>query len=313
MTSSARHPSLARAALAVALAALGVTACGNYSNDDLEFVNAVPDSQDLTSDLPARPASTPVTAESELSRATHDASRTFNFMLDVVLRVLDAVRADKPASGDGRTRVWGPRAAAEHPGWDSRFTVTRTAPKTFTYLLEFRSDADPTGSWLTMLTGMFEASTGARRGTGSLHASTHDLREAGFSFDANNNLATMDLDYATGAFPVTADMTLATFVDPSMDLVNTSSVECHYAVASTGAGALGYGWTTAMNQTLAVNARWLPSGAGMATATVASGGGAGMTQTECWDASFRATYNDKPWSPTEDLGDPSTCPAISAP
>ena len=34
----------------------------------------------------------------------------------------------------------------------------------------------------------------------------------------------------------------------------------------------------------------------MATLTVASGDGAGLTQTECWDATFEATYNDKPWS-----------------
>ena len=39
----------------------------------------------------------------------------------------------------------------------------------------------------------------------------------------------------------------------------------------------------------------------MATLAVVSGDGAGLTQTECWDATFEATYNDKPWSTTEDV------------
>ncbi len=44
--------------------------------------------------------------------------------------------------------------------------------------------------------------------------------------------------------------------------------------------------------------------------SVASGDGAGLTQTECWDATFAATYNDKPWSTSEDFGDVSPCPVL---
>ncbi len=47
--------------------------------------------------------------------------------------------------------------------------------------------------------------------------------------------------------------------------------------------------------------QWLATGDGRATLTVVSGDGAGLTQTECWDATFEATYNDKPWSTTEDV------------
>jgi hypothetical protein len=35
-----------------------------------------------------------------------------------------------------------------------------------------------------------------------------------------------------------------------------------------------------------------------------------MMQSECWDSTFNATYNNKPWAPAENLNDPSFCPAI---
>jgi hypothetical protein len=63
-------------------------------------------------------------------------------------------------------------------------------------------------------------------------------------------------------------------------------------------------------ETLALNAQWLPTGAGKATLAVVSGDGAGLTQTECWDATFAVTYNDKPWSAAEDYADASMCPAL---
>jgi hypothetical protein len=61
-------------------------------------------------------------------------------------------------------------------------------------------------------------------------------------------------------------------------------------------------------ETVTLNAGWLSSGAGKATLAVVSGDGVGLTQTECWDATFAVTYNDKPWSTAEDTGDPSLCP-----
>ena len=65
-------------------------------------------------------------------------------------------------------------------------------------------------------------------------------------------------------------------------------------------------------ETLTLNAQWLATGDGKATLSVVSGDGAGLTQTECWDATFEMTYNDKPWSTSEDFGDASECPVLPA-
>ena len=51
------------------------------------------------------------------------------------------------------------------------------------------------------------------------------------------------------------------------------------------------------------------------TETIEAGADIGLTQTECWDATFEATYNDKPWSTTEDVnpGEMSAfCPTLPA-
>jgi hypothetical protein len=297
--------------LATALVAgLTLAACGNYSNEDLEFMNAAPDSQQLTTDLPARPLSTPVAMEAELAADTHNVSKTFNAMIDAVLAIVDGIRTYQPTSRGDNSRTWGPVPSKDQPGWNARFTVTRVDPQTFSYVLDFQNQSDPSGAWILLLSGMFQASSGARRGVGSLHGETLALRQAGFPFDPTNQLDTLDVNYSTLDFPVTVDMQLVAFPNAPSDLSVTASATYDYAVQSNGQGAMSFSVTNSSNQTLSVTSRWLATGAGIAQATVMAGSGVGLTQTECWDDAFRATYNDKPWSTAEDLGVMSACPAI---
>jgi hypothetical protein len=59
-----------------------------------------------------------------------------------------------------------------------------------------------------------------------------------------------------------------------------------------------------------VTSNWLGSGEGRSDLQVVSGDAAGAHEAQCWDRQFQAVYTDKPWSPLEDLGDPSACPTI---
>jgi len=63
-------------------------ACGNYSNEDLEFMNAVPAEQDLSVNMPR---SNLLVNEAELSTLTHDTVATFNGALDF-LNAADVIR-----------------------------------------------------------------------------------------------------------------------------------------------------------------------------------------------------------------------------
>jgi hypothetical protein len=301
-------PSLVATTLLAAAATLA--ACGNYSNEDLEFMNAAPDSQQLTTDLPPRPLSTPIAMEAELAADTHAVSNTFNTMIDGVLGLVDLIRTFQPTSRGDNSRTWGPVPSSDQPGWDWRFTVTRVDPQTFSYVLDFQDQSDPSGTWILFLSGMFQASAGARRGDGSLHAETPVLRRAGFPFKATDTLDTMDVEYSTLKFPFTVDMQLTAFPNAPGDLMTVNAATYSYGVQSNGQGAMSFSFTNSMNQTLNVVSRWLATGTGIATATVMTGTGAGLTQTECWDDAFRATYNDKPWKTSEDLGAMSACPAI---
>jgi hypothetical protein len=86
-------------ALALALALALGAGCGNYSNEDLEFMNAVPDKNDLSANLVD---ATSLANEAELAKDTHDTVKTFNGILNTVLGGVEAIRVYQPT---GRTRA----------------------------------------------------------------------------------------------------------------------------------------------------------------------------------------------------------------
>jgi hypothetical protein len=128
-------------------------------------------------------------------------------------------------------------------------------------------------------------------------------------------VSTLDVSYSTKDYPVSVVVDLVMFPDVT-DLTVTNAFHYEYGVQADGQGAMKFSvtgnfiTTTPAIETLTITSRWLASGAGRATATIAEGDGMGMTQTECWDDSFNATYNDKPWAMGENTGSVSACPAI---
>src|SRR5262245_2098762 len=88
-----------------------IASCGNYSNEDLEFMNAVPARQDFVAYIPRdlTPAN-----EAELAKDTHTVITAFNGALDF-LKVADAIRAYPPTSRIPDGRVWGPVLDNNHP------------------------------------------------------------------------------------------------------------------------------------------------------------------------------------------------------
>jgi len=99
--------------VAVLLAAAAFAACGNYSNEDLEFMNAVPARQDFVASIPRdlMPAN-----EAELAKDTHGVINTFNGALDF-LKIADVIRMYPPTSRIPDGRIWGPAPDSNHAGW----------------------------------------------------------------------------------------------------------------------------------------------------------------------------------------------------
>jgi hypothetical protein len=291
-------------------------ACGNYSNEDLEYMNAVPAGSELTATLPAYASTLPASSEAELAQTTHSVTTQFNQMLDNALGGVDAIRSYAPTSRTPTSRIWGPFPSDKQPGWDWKLTVSHDDPQStvFGYELDVENTADPAGGWLTFLTGSFDATLGVRKGSGTLAMDTSKLTPAGFPFDQGTApFTTLTVTYETLDTPTSVTMT----IDRMADATNAvSSVVYTYAAQADGSGQMSFTLTGNFIagpaiETVAVVSAWLPSGAGKATETIEEGDDAGLTQTECWNASFASTYNDKPWStPPEDSGDPSACPSL---
>jgi hypothetical protein len=291
-----------------------LAACGDYSNEDLLYMSAVPSSSQLAVVLPA--AATTV-MQAELAEDTHNGIGTVNSLLDDVLGLVDAVRSFEPTSRTSDSRTWGPFADSNNRGWQWRLVVTRTDATTFGYELDVENTTAAAPTWVPFFNGSFDLAGGIKQGNGSVTANFGALVAAKFPLDSNTNqLSTLTIDYhnyQTPGSPVRVTLTIVrASPDPTTGL---TSVMFMYEILADGSGEIAF--TLVGNvipgpaiETLDINAQWLPTGAGKGTLSVAEGDGAGMTQTECWDASFEATYNDKPWSMTEDVGDASLCPVL---
>ena len=279
-------------------------------------MNAVPAREDLTANMP--PSMILPANEAELSRTTHDAIHTFNGALDF-LSAADYIRTFPPTSRIPDGRVWGPATMNDHPEWQWRFVMTRdpATPEMFKY--DF--DVEPVGAgdqWIPFIKGSFVATGGARRGMGSFRIQTDELRLAGFLFAHGADgslLKELDVIYSTAAFPISVTMDMQLYPGASAippDFTSVSTLHYHHEAQEDGQGAMEFSGTDATGKTLGITSRWLPSGAGRADVTATDGMGFSGTWTECWDTSFRETYNDKSWDPSMTVGYPELCPDLSS-
>ena len=208
-----------------------------------------------------------------------------------------------------------------HPTWQWHFVVTRdpTAPEMFSYAFEVQ----PIGGgavWTPFIDGSFVAAGGVRKGMGHFHMGTDALRAAQFPVDINAKgelLKDLDVMYWTAAFPVSVTMTLTLYphaVDG--DFVTTTIINYHHEAEESGAGLMTFSGTDSVSGAMiSVVSQWMATGRGRADATATDGTVSG-TRTECWDDSFRETYNYTPWAKAPALpetGDMSLCPVFSSP
>ena len=300
------------------LAVLAVTAfaaCGNYSNEDLEFMNAVPAAADITAKIPRNlmPAN-----EAELSRDTHNVIAAFNGALEF-LDGADFIRTFQPTSRVPNGRVWGPFPMREHPGWQMRFTMTRdpATPEMFSYRFEVQPIGAGDDAWILFINGGFLATGGgARKGMGHFTMQADELREANFGIrpDADLNLfKDLTVMYSTAAYPISVQMRMRLY--PKGDLTNELVINYRYEEQENGQAAMEFSGTdSTTGAALSVKSRWLATGRGRADAYATDGTVSG-TWTQCWNDMFVATYNYSPWAAdpaTENFGDiVADCPDIS--
>jgi hypothetical protein len=171
--------------------------------------------------------------------------------------------------------------------------------------------------WIPFINGTFVATGGVRKGMGHFRIATDALRVAGFFVEINAKgemLKELDVSYSTAAFPISVTMHLVLYTDATAGtFTETVTIDYHHEAQANGQGAMEFSGTDSKTGwTILVESRWLATGRGRADATATDGAGVGQTRTQCWDDSFRQTYNYTPWStPTDDFGQISECPDIS--
>jgi hypothetical protein len=295
------------------IAGLASAGCGNYSNEDLEFMQALPEKSDLSADVPTRSAVV-LGDTAELYRMTRDVVVIFNGVVDTFLGVIDAIRSYSPTTRHPDQRIWGPFPSQDQPGWEIRMVMTRTDLATFMYTVDFHAIGSADDAWINVIGGSFAASGGARKGSGILNVTTVVARAAGLN-PGLGYLETMSATYDNHEFPITVDLQYTNLPNPLKPTDPTQGTY-GFALGQNGDGSLSFNFSAnsipgpAGIDVFQVTSNWLGSGPGRSDLQVVSGDAAGAHEAQCWNQQFQAVYTDKPWSPLEDLGDPSTCPSI---
>jgi hypothetical protein len=296
------------------LAALALAACGNYSNDDLDFQLALPQDGELEAKLPQ--ALTLDTAPEYYTR-TRQVVTTFNGGAAELVGLVDRVRSNSPSSRNGAERTWGPFADAKHPGWQIRVVMERLAdpnepPPAFQilYSVQIRDTTQRSSSFFDFMTGKYKSSGSARRGEGEMHLDLRPARTASYPVDDFGELSQLDLDYNTLQYPITVNMDIT-----NVATANTSQAHYQYTESADGSGTLVFDWTVDAvpgvpgPTDVTFISRWLGSGAGRADAYLSNGNVA--VGTDCWGPDTAAAYVWR-WDGKGDLGTADLC-AIGAP
>jgi len=289
---------------------LFAAACGNYSNEDLEYLNAVPAAQDISADIPRAPL---LANEAEMAKLTHDTISVFNGALKF-LDAADVIRTYPATSRIPNGRIWGPVPMDDHPGWQWRFIITREPerPDLFHYSFDVERVGGGPNDWIPFIYGEFTAVNGVRKGMGEFHMTTDALIDAGFTIAPNlkgETLKELTVKYSTETFPVHVEMHVTMWNDPLRSTYFT--IDIVYEAQETGQGAIDFDATDSQGNSIAVVSRWLATGRGRADVTVTAGPLVNEMRTQCWNDSFEQTYNNVSWDPSMNDGEVTNCPEIS--
>ncbi|WP_257458147.1 hypothetical protein [Archangium lipolyticum] len=299
---------------------------GNFSNDDLEFLNALPTREDLTAKLPGTGESvseqglgqrTELQALGNISQRyveTRRVSDEFNTGLDGLLTVLERIRKLRPTTRASELRVWGPWDDAEISGHELRFVMNRE-PEQFRYLLQLRRKGSGEEGWWSAVMGTFKPEGGLRKGEGTVQLLLAEARDHGYETKGHRDLDQLNILYQTRALPIRVQMH---FVPSERSL----KPEFIYTYREIPGGLAEMAFLIrdvdmilgGRREDVAIVSRWTRDQGGVGFASVTGGdlpAGRTANQVECWDASFRLTYSKRSWDDSEE-GSASTCPDVSA-
>jgi hypothetical protein len=282
--------------------------CGNYSNADLEFMNAVPQTGDLSVTSPRLSAVRPA-AQDDALRMTVDVTTKMNASAAGILALVDKLRTIYPTTRDANTRIWGPWPSDENPGWQLEFAMTRRllddgVTPHFDYELIMIPPAgvviaDGSKTTSQVLGGAFESTGLARAGVGRMWLLPKDARDAGAVLKDLEKLDTLTIDYDNRQWPRTLDMVIVN-EPPLLPTDDAQSAQYGYRRSENGDGSMTFTFLKDAVagplglETLSIASLWRGTGEGRADISIAAGDGAGTVGwTDCWDTQSETSYNSR--------------------
>jgi hypothetical protein len=306
-------------ALLCILAACG----GTFSNEDLEYLNALPTRDALASKLPDRGSSSndglaqrqdrlAVGDTSQLYADTRKASTEYNNALDSLLSLLENIRTVPPTTREPDRRIWGPWTDRNQPGNNVRFVMDRDGAF-FDYHLQFKPSAAGEDAWWSFLEGTFKADSGIRIGEGELHLFISEALSHGLNVGGLRGLERLDVGYQNKALPTLVQMIFTTPIIPPA--TTAPQVLYTYREQPGGFGEMSFlvkdtdAVQGGLREDLRITTRWTPNRGGVGTFVILEGDLKGASYKECWDAQNKLTYAKRSWE-FFGIGLASDCPDI---
>lgn len=273
-----------------------LTACGNLSNEDIAFAEALPRKGDLHVRVPVQSAQ-PACALGEASQwavGARDTGDKLNLAVDTVLGVVDAIRGSSPTSRKPGLRVWS-FPDQKHPGVQLEASLLRVATQLgsdpaaqpWSFAIDARRDGGP---FLEILYAYFVGAD-ARRGQGVI-AIDFDKSRALQIGGSTDPTGVMMIHYDLGA-PVRTIR-----IELGATGLGLSQFSYFFSGNPDGSGHFDYLFPDASGNRFSVQTAFTAAGAGKAHMSVLTKGGQTGTLDECWDATACLTYVVDPLSIT---------------
>jgi hypothetical protein len=259
-------------------------ACGNYSNEDVVFTEAVPQSESLRIALPQN-ATAPMGCPhpSDLWAWALTSGSYLNLSVDNLLVWLDVARSTSPSQRSQDARVWGPWKDENHPGFQGQLFVglqpdADAGIPVFGFVLAERRIGDP--NWTDLIDGRFVGAE-ASQGSGGFAMHFGAARALGIN-KPTDPMGDLQVSYNLGTQPqiIGLDLQDAAITDPLPPFAY------QFESDADGGGTFAFAWYNADAGTeLFATANFRADG---------SGGGSyaegGLQIDECWDATACMDY-----------------------
>ena len=303
-----------------ALAALFLlTACGNLSNEDIAFAEALPRTSDLHVSVPVQTAQ-PACSLGEASQwvvGARDTGNKLNAAVDAVLGIVDAIRSATPTSRQPDLRVWS-FPDQRHPGVQIEASLLRVATppgsdpakQPWSFAIDARRGSGP---FVEILYAYFVGGN-ARAGQGLV----------GIEFDNSRALQINNPNDPTGVMMIHYDLTgVARTLRVELGATGLGLAQFSYFFSGNpdGSGHFDYVFFDVPGNRFSLETAFTATGVGKAHMSVTTLQNNTGSLDECWDTTGCLTYVLDPLSITPICsailpplcpvqGNQSSCPSV---